>query len=212
MNRIFRQIPAGGDRNFAYLLAHGGEAAAVDPLAPRAVLEAAREEGVKILWILDNHGHYDHSGGNEELKKATGAMVAAHEASPVPKDRALRHGDRIPLGETEILVLHTPGHTEDSVCYLWEGNLLTGDTLFVGKVGGTDFGEGARKEYKSLHEVIGSLPGETRIWPGHDVGLAPSSTLEREKKTNPFLLRPDFESFLDLKKNWAAYKKEHGIP
>ncbi len=94
---------------------------------------------------------------------------------------------------------------------LWEGKLITGDTLFVGKVGGTGLGEDARLEFESLHEVIAKLPDETEVWPGHDVGVAPSSTVGRERKTNPFYLQPDLESFVDLKRNWTEYKRKHGI-
>ena len=88
---------------------------------------------------------------------------------------------------------------------------MTGDTLFVGKVGGTDFKEGARTQYASLHEKLMILPDDTEVWPGHDVGVAPSSTIGHERETNPFLLRKNFEEFVDLKRNWVAYKKEHGI-
>ena len=79
------------------------------------------------------------------------------------------------------------------------------------KVGGTGLGADARAEYESLHEVIAKLPDDTEVWPGHDVGVDPSSTVGREKETNPFYLQPDIDSFVDLKRNWAEYKREHGI-
>jgi hydroxyacylglutathione hydrolase len=88
---------------------------------------------------------------------------------------------------------------------------MTGDTLFVGKVGGTGTEEAARAEYDSLHRVIGALPRETEVWPGHDYGVRPSSTLEAEFRENPFLLRESFEAFCELKANWAEYKRTHGI-
>jgi len=208
---VFRQIGAGGDRNFAYLFGDGGEAAAVDPIAPSRVLEAAKEAGVTIKYIVNTHGHYDHTEGNAELKAATGAEVIAHEAAGTQKDIAVKGGERFRLGETEFEILATPGHTPDSLCVLWDGRLMSGDTLFIGKVGGTGFGADARAEYASLHDVIGKLPDETEVWPGHDYGTEPSSTISHEKATNPFLLRPDFDSFVDLKANWAEYKREHGI-
>ena len=89
--------------------------------------------------------------------------------------------------------------------------LFTGDTLFVGKVGGTDFGKQAKSEYDSLHNKILKLSDDIRIFPGHDYGVAPESTIGNEKKTNPFILCKDFESFVDLKRNWLEYKKKHGI-
>ena len=208
---MFMQIPAGGDRNFAYLFGDGGEAAAVDPIAPERVEEAARESGVKIKYIVNTHGHYDHSAGNDELKRATGAKLIAHESAGVGQDISVKGGEKFKLGGTEFEIIATPGHTRDSICILWDGRLITGDTLFVGKVGGTGYGDDARAEYESLHEVIAKLPDETEVWPGHDVGAEPSSTIGREKETNPFYQQPDFEAFVDLKRNWAAYKREHGI-
>jgi len=208
---VFRQIRAGGDRNFAYLFGNGGEAAAVDPVAPSRVLGAAREAGVTIRYIVNTHGHHDHTAGNAELRAATGAEIIAHEAAGTQKDIAVTGGERFKVGDTEFEILATPGHTPDSICVLWDGRLMSGDTLFVGKVGGTGFGADARAEYASLHEVIGKLPDETEVWPGHDYGTEPSSTVGHEKATNPFLLRPDFDSFVDLKRNWAEYKREHGI-
>jgi glyoxylase-like metal-dependent hydrolase (beta-lactamase superfamily II) len=91
-----------------------------------------------------------------------------------------------------------------------EGKLISGDTLFVGKVGGTDLGPGARKEWESLQKLM-RLPDPTEVWPGHNYGVAPTSTIGHEKKTNPFLLQPTFDAFIDLKANWLEYKKKHGI-
>ena len=109
------------------------------------------------------------------------------------------------------LILHTPGHTEDSICLYVGDAVFTGDTLFVGKIGGTGFGRQARTEYESLHQKLMTLPDDTRVFPGHNYGAAPESTIGHERQTNPFLLQPNFEAFVHLKKNWTAYKKEHGI-
>jgi glyoxylase-like metal-dependent hydrolase (beta-lactamase superfamily II) len=80
----------------------------------------------------------------------------------------------------------------------------------VGKVGGTDLGPGAHREWESLKKLM-RLPDQLEVWPGHNYGAAPTSTIGREKKTNPFLLQPTFEAFIDLKANWLEYKKKHGI-
>jgi glyoxylase-like metal-dependent hydrolase (beta-lactamase superfamily II) len=208
---MFQQIRAGGDRNFAYLFADGSEAAAVDPADPKAVLEAAEAGGLTIRYVVATHGHFDHTEGNAAVKRATGAKILAHASAPVGKDVSLTGGETFPLGNTEFRILATPGHTPDSICVLWEGRLVSGDTLFVGKVGGTGFGDDARTEYESLHDVLAKLPDDTEVWPGHDYGVAPSSTLGHEKKTNPFYLQSDFEAFVHLKKNWLQYKAEHGI-
>jgi len=209
----FHQIRAGGDRNFAYLVGDRGEAALFDPPPdPSLYQDLLAKEGLEVIYIVATHGHGDHTWGLEAARKATGGKVVAHSASSLGPDVAVTDGETLPLGGLEMKFIHTPGHTMDSMCILVGGKLITGDTLFVGKVGGTDYGEGARLEYESLHGKLMTLPDEVEVWPGHDYGTAPTSTIGKEKKTNPFLLQPSFEDFLELKKNWLQYKREHGIP
>ncbi|GAG19836.1 unnamed protein product, partial [marine sediment metagenome] len=106
--------------------------------------------------------------------------------SPRP-DILLKDGDVINIGENILKVIHTPGHTIGSICLYTDGNIFTGDTLFVGSVGRTDLPGGSIKQLlKSIHEKIYSLPGNATVWPGHDYGPLPHSTVEHEKKTNPF--------------------------
>jgi len=210
---LFEQIRTGGDRNFAYLIGDedSREAALVDPANdPGACVAAAEQRGLKVKYVINTHGHYDHIDGNEAVRRRTGAKVAAHESARHGHDIGVKDGEVLRLGKLKVRVLHTPGHTGDAICVLAEGKLMTGDTLFVGKVGGTDFGAGARREFESLERLM-ELPEETEVYPGHDYGVAPSSTIGHERETNPFLLRRDFRDFVHLKEHWAEYKAKHGI-
>ena len=208
---IFEQIRVGGDRNFAYLIGDekSGQAALVDPAhRPALVVERVEELGLKVTHLINTHGHGDHIGGNPYVLRNTEAMLVEHAGT--------EDGERFTLGAVEITIIHTPGHTPDSLCVLAKeegetARLVTGDTLFVGKVGGTGLGEDARQEYDSLHGKLMTLPEDTEVWPGHDYGKAPSSTIGHEKATNPFLLQGSFEEFVDLKRNWAEYKRKHNI-
>jgi len=209
---IFKQIKIGGDRNFAYILADSKtkDAALIDPgINPDLILATAQEMGVRIKLIINTHSHHDHIGANQDVKRATGARIYGN--NPDTSDIVIKDEDILKVGYLQLKVIHTPGHTADSICIFAENKICTGDTLFVGKVGGTGFGEDARHEFTALHEKIMTLPDTTEVFPGHDYGIAPSSTVGHEKETNPFIMQPDFESFVHLKKNWAAYKSEHGI-
>jgi glyoxylase-like metal-dependent hydrolase (beta-lactamase superfamily II) len=216
---IFEQIPTGGDRNFAYLIGDPAtrRAAVVDPANdPAGVLARVAAHGLELAYVINTHDHFDHAGGNEHLLKRSQARLLAGGPGGV------RDGEAVRLGAITLTIILTPGHSPDSLCVLVEergapdvppapGKLITGDTLFVGKVGGTDYDAGARAEYDSLHRKLMVLPDEAEVWPGHDVGVAPNSTIGHEKRTNPFLLCEDFAAFVELKRTWLEYKRKHGI-
>jgi hydroxyacylglutathione hydrolase len=209
-----KQFLIGGDRNYGYLVADDSTKLAViiDPsYNPERIVEFAREQGYTIQYVFNTHGHYDHTNGNGVIKKLTGKEPLLFGDTDPETGKTVSDGTRFLLGDLKITIIHTPGHTSDSICIHIGDAVFTGDTLFVGKVGGTDFGAQARAEYESLHQKLMTLPDTTRVFPGHNYGVAPESSIGHERQTNPFLLRPDFESFVELKRNWDAYKKEHGI-
>jgi hydroxyacylglutathione hydrolase len=209
---IIEQIATAGDRNFGYLIADPvvRAAAVVDPSgAPEKFVARLDALGYDLKWIICTHGHSDHTEGAGDLHVRYAAPICLHESSP--SDHPLSQGSELTLGRVVLKVIHTPGHTEDSICLYLPEAVFTGDTLFVGKVGGTDFGDGARRQYRSLHERLMVLPDDTTVYPGHDVGVRPVSTIRDERAQNPFLQQPDLEHFVELKRNWLKYKAEHGI-
>ena len=209
-----KQFLTGGDRNYGYLAADDASKLAliVDPsYSPEVIYEFSSKHGYEIEYVFCTHNHYDHTNGNETMMKLSGVRPLMLGDADTKTGTVVEDGSKFPLGDLAITVLHTPGHTSDSICLYVGDTLFTGDTLFVGKVGGTGFGDDARAEYDSLHSKIMTLPDSTRVLPGHNYGTAPESTILNEKQTNPFLLRPDFESFVDLKRNWLEYKRKHGI-
>jgi len=218
---IFWQIRTGGDRNFGYLIGDekSKQAAVVDPsYAPKKFLDIASQLGLRIIWVIGTHAHSDHTKGMHTIKKATGAIKVKHKsARGLRPDRETWDGDRLVLGRRDLQIIHTPGHTPCSICVLvvtelYQNNkLITGDTLFVGKVGGTRTRNMAFKQWSSLSSLVRDWGEGTEIYPGHDFGIAPSSTVWLEKRTNPFLLNNDPHRFLELKDNWEEYKEEHGI-
>jgi hydroxyacylglutathione hydrolase len=216
MQLIFEQIRAGGDRNFGYLLADrdAGKGVLIDPsYSPEAFVQRAVEQRISVTHVVNTHGHPDHTNGNARAVELTEAPVAAHVDAPTPPDVRLVDGGDLPVGGMRLRVLHVPGHSADHVV-LYEpsyGLLMTGDLLFVGKVGGTPTDEDARTEWNSLGRVLEAIPDEATVWPGHDYGVRPSSTIGLEKRSNPFLLCPDLASFLRLKTEWPALKAELGL-
>jgi glyoxylase-like metal-dependent hydrolase (beta-lactamase superfamily II) len=211
---LVRRFATGGDRNFGYLIADPAakKGALVDPSpSPGGAVGAADHEGIDILYVFATHGHADHTSGLARAGTLTGGQVLAFGDREEVTGRTIAHGASFPLGGKELTVLHTPGHTEDSICLLAEDALFSGDTLFVGKVGGTGLGADARAQHDSLHRILLALPDDTRVFPGHDYGTAAESTIGEERRSNPFLLRPDLDAFIDLKNNWAEYKRKHGI-
>jgi glyoxylase-like metal-dependent hydrolase (beta-lactamase superfamily II) len=214
MQLVFEQIRAGGDRNFGYLLGdrEARQAVLIDPsYSPDAFVERAREQGLAVTHVINTHSHPDHMNGNERAVALTGARVAAHPA--LAPDVALGDGDELTIGSLLVQCLHVPGHCPDHLALYERSNdlVITGDLLFVGKVGGTSNDEDARVEWKSLQRLVAALPETATVWPGHDYGIRPSSTMGLERRTNPFLLCEDVAAFLHLKATWASFKKEHGL-
>jgi glyoxylase-like metal-dependent hydrolase (beta-lactamase superfamily II) len=195
---IFEQISGG---NFSYLIGDATvkDAVVVDPGSNVAqILRAIQRHELQVRYILNTHSHRDHSGGNRELKANTGAQVAMHVSAPLSKDIALADGDVIRVGEIEIRVMHTPGHTPDSVCLLLDTILLTGDTLFVGECGRTDLpGGSARDMHRSLNRIL-ELEDDFQVYPGHNYGPTPSSTIGHERKTNYTLAPRSLAEFIEF--------------
>ncbi len=205
-------LVSGADRVNTYVVAclKTGRAVIIDPAGDlQQVLRTLESERLEPVMILNTHGHGDHVAGNRDLKEMLAIPTAMHRADdeffkdpqlrreferilghrcPDPVDRPLEDREKISLGGTEIEVIHTPGHTPGSVCFLCAGNLFTGDTLFVGAVGRTDLPGGSLEQLlTSLENRLITLPAETIVWPGHDYGDTPTSTIGREMQENPYI-------------------------
>src|SRR5438132_7596496 len=195
------QMKVGRMENFVYLL---GEPVAREGLVVdsgweiQPILEAAESVRTRIKYVVATHGHFDHTTTLHELAEKCGAEILIHESSPL-EGRRLRGDDQIFLGGESVRVIHTPGHTEDSIC-LYDGkNLFTGDTLFIGGWGRTDLpGGSAEKLFTSIHGSIMGFPDTTVIYPGHDYGAVTHRTLGEEARSNKALLASDLKSFLRL--------------
>lgn len=187
---IIKQIPMGYMDNFSYLVGceRTRKALVIDPApAVQRILSAADQEQLKIDKIVNTHGHGDHTAGNTELKQLTKAPVFIHslDADRYPQADVLLKDDKsLQLGEIVFEIIHTPGHTPGGICLYALGNLFTGDTLFVGDSGRTDLAGGHRATLGASIRRLMQLPDETVVWPGHDYGPTPSSTIGWEKRNN----------------------------
>lgn len=196
---------------FCYILIceQSRQAVVIDPGGGEvSIVEYIRENNLQLAYIINTHAHPDHTCGNAAIKKATGAAIVMHEAddallkereaadyfkrmgfpSSPPADKFVKDGDKLHFGAHTLRIIHTPGHSPGGICLYCEGNLFTGDSLFVGAAGRVDLpGGDFNTLITSLGEKIASLPPETVIWPGHHYGSTPSSTISREKEENPYL-------------------------
>ncbi len=191
---------------FCYLIADPatGEGVLVDPAGDfDKIFAAVERHGVKIKYVINTHGHFDHTSGNDHVMKRTGASLLLHEAdagklsnltsrffaktlmggktSPPPQ-MLLKNGDVIKFGSVSLRVLHTPGHSEGSICLYTPGHVFTGDTLFTEGMGRTDLADGSMKKImNSIRNVILALPDDTVVWPGHHYGRNPRSTVREQR-------------------------------
>lgn len=202
---IIRSIPLGPLEANCFILAdeHSRKAMVIDPGdEPDRIMDVLKTEKLSLEYIICTHAHFDHVGAVPELKEQTGATVVIHRdeqeiycgardmaafwgytLDPLPEpDLLAEDGHEIKIGRLTFTVLHTPGHSPGGMCLFGEGIVITGDTLFAGSVGRTDFHGGDTRKLKQSFERLMSLPPETVVLAGH----GPNSTIGRERSENFF--------------------------
>ena len=182
-----------------------GECVVIDPGGmAKEILAYIREKKLSIQAVLDTHGHCDHIGANDAIRDETGAPLYIHKAdAPMlsdmrlnlsafmgfkalsrPAEHLLSEGDKISFGQSELEVIHTPGHTVGGVCFVGDGVVFTGDTLFAGSIGRSDFPGGSEVELiGNIKKKLLALPDEMKVYSGH----GPSSEIGWERQCNPYL-------------------------
>ena len=211
---IIKQYEIGLLNNFLYLLGDEAtrEMAVIDPAWDVPFLLAqAQKLGFKVTKVFLTHAHPDHVNGPEELLSThdVPVYISRHEAPFLRKNLKnlidVNNKDKLTLGSTTFDVLHTPGHTPGCQCFfipteasgLSQGQLISGDILFIDGCGRCDLPGGDPKiMYRSLHDVIMKLPGNTVVWPGHNYGPTPNDTIAHQKQTNPYLQVATLQEFL----------------
>jgi len=208
---VVEQYEVGNFAVFCYLIGdeQTKEGLFIDPAddTDRLISEAKSQGLNKIKYIVNTHSHVDHIMGNAEMVKKTGAKIVIHEQDAIPLTRTpsdflmmfkakpsppadvqVKDGDIIQVGKISLKVIHTPGHSPGGMSLYTDGMVFTGDSLFVGSVGRTDFpGSSWDVLEASITNKLFVLPGDTVVYPGHNYGPTPSSTIQYERRHNPFV-------------------------
>lgn len=202
---ILRELNGGSCKT--YLVADEGRrrAVLVDPLYANVdrYLALLGYHRLTLDLVIDTHTHADHLSGCAQLRFLVGAPFAMQKWAPSPAvDRHLEDGDEVAVGGLAVRVLHTPGHTPDGMSLVVEGNVLTGDTLFIGGSGRADFpGGDAGAQFDSITRKLFTLPDETAVHPGHDYRGNTRSTIGEERRTNPRLANRTRGDYVELMDN-----------
>ena len=207
---FLKQIEVSQMAVFAYIIGdpQTGKGLVIDPADNiDFLIGLAKDMDISLDYIVNTHGHIDHICGNKEMREKTNASIIIHEldapmlvntpaamlrmfnAQPSPPaDQVVKDGDLITLGNISLKVIHTPGHSPGSIVLQWDDCLFTGDTLFVEGIGRTDLPGGSwAVMFRSIKEKIFNFPDETKVFPGHNYGHMPSSTVGHERKYNPYM-------------------------
>jgi hydroxyacylglutathione hydrolase len=207
------QVLVGEMAVFSYIVScpETKTALVIDPAGDEdRIVDRIKEKGLHLMYIVNTHGHADHTCGNARVKELTGAQIVMHpmdvrfclnpDSQAIARhygfknspdaDLEINDGDTIDIGKVSLKAIHTPGHSPGGICLLGDGNLFTGDTLFVGGVGRIDLPGAMMPDFiLSIKEKLLVLPDDTIVWPGHDYGTKPSSTIGSEKRNNPWILQ-----------------------
>lgn len=208
---IFRQLFDADSGTYTYLLGceHSREAVLIDPVIEHLerYLQLLKELNLTLRWALDTHVHADHITALGALRERTGCISALGEPSRAEcVSETFKEGDRIEFGQHALTAWYTPGHTDDSYCFLLtvddEQWVFTGDTLLIRGTGRTDFQNGdAAQQYHSLFKRLLSLPDATRVFPAHDYKGWTTSTIGEERAHNPRLQVADLAAYVELMNN-----------
>jgi hydroxyacylglutathione hydrolase len=210
MSMLVKQLTVGMMGVCCYIVSceQTKQAAVIDPGGDEdRILDYCTSSGLKVIYIINTHGHPDHVCGNARLQEATGAKIVMHAEDAAyfseprikdyfsslglpespPIDVIVKDGDLLSVGQEQLQVIHTPGHTPGGICLYSPPHCFTGDTLFVGAVGRSDFPGGSmRQMIDAIKTRLLTLPPETFVWPGHGYGGL-QSTIAREERTNPYI-------------------------
>ena len=196
------QMQVGSMQNFTYLVEDEdtSEAIIIDPSWDLdEIMRVIQKNNLKIKYIVNTHHHFDHTIGNDTIKNQTGAPILQYKTSTIKHDIEVSDGDKIVFGNSALTVIHTPGHSKDSMCLVGDGKLFSGDTLFVGTCGRVDLPGGDASElYHSLVDILRKMDDALVMYPGHNYGSTPTSSLGTQKKMN-FVMQPRTEAeFLEI--------------
>lgn len=182
----------GFDGNFSYLLIINKHCLLIDPALPAERLsKEIKQRELTLDGVIVMHSHFDHTVDLEHYRNKN-IPIYAYKDSPVNPDKKLEDNQIIDWQNQSITVIHTPGHISDCVCLLIDNNLFTSDTLFVEGCGRADLPDSNPKLLGESLERLKLLPDDTIVYPGHDYGSTPTSTIGREKKNNRFFKKEDF--------------------
>ena len=206
-----QQMELGPMANFVYLIGSRKthEVAVVDPAWDvDQILAVAEADDLHIKHLIITHSHPDHINGVEEMLNKTDARIYIHKAEAEFHKAMWSNmvktdgGDTLSIGDVTITFVHTPGHTPGSQCFSIGDKLVSGDTLFIGSCGRTDFpGGDAETMYDTLTNVLGKFDDDTWLYPGHNYADVQISTIGYEKRTNPTMRFSDLQTFLHVMGN-----------
>jgi glyoxylase-like metal-dependent hydrolase (beta-lactamase superfamily II) len=202
---IFEQITTGGCQSYLVGCSETSAAALIDPEISQIdhYLALATRNGLRIRYLIDTHTHADHFSATRQLARQLAVPVVMYRASPAPfVDMRIGDGEMVVLGKLRLQVIHTPGHTSDSMCLLVDDCLFTGDTLLIGATGRTDLPSGdAGALYDSLFNRILQLDPALKVYPAHDYKGRKHSTIGQEIAENPRLQTRDRAAFVEMMHN-----------